>query len=108
MDRANIALLDPRDEAARRERVDQDLLAARFCPSRMAPWRGCKAVVTWAPDGCSYASEHADEQIARWAGFRALAEENEDQDGKREPVWMGTKLTARGTYVAQFEVARVE
>lgn len=107
MDRAT-ALLDSRDEAERRVAENEQIIAARFCPTTTVFWRGARAAVTWAPDGSSYLAEHGDESIARLAGFRALADEGEDQDGKREPIWMGTGLTGRGTYAAQFEVAVVE
>jgi len=102
------AFLSTRDEADRLLRADQEFLANRFCPTRPAFWRSCKASVTWAPDGCSYMSEHGNEDIARWAGYRALEQDDEDQDGKREPIWMGTVQTERGTYVAQFEVMAAE
>lgn len=108
MDRAKIPLLETRDEADRLRRADQETRAARFCPTTTVCLYGRRAAITWASDGCSYVSEAGDEQIARWAGYRALEEEGEDQDGKREPLWMGTERTERGTYVAQFEVSVVE
>lgn len=104
MDRA-AALLDFRDEADRRERVDQELLANRFCPRETAIAYGTSSAVTWAPDGRSFVCESRCEQTARWAGYRLLTEiRNEHDDTKLDLIWWGTRRTEGGTYAAQFEV----
>lgn len=105
MDRGNTALLDSRDEAERQLLADQLLIANRFCSCNSTNWRQHRASVTWAPDRKYYTVEAGNEQIARWAGFEVLDdEETWDEENGREPVWHGTKRTERGTYAAQFEV----
>lgn len=109
MDRAATALLDSRDEAARRERADQELLANRFCPRDTAVSYGTSSAVTWAPDGRSFVCESRCEQTARWAGYRLLTEiRNEHDDEKLDLIWWGTRPTEAGTYAAQFTVESEE
>lgn len=109
MDRAATALLDSRDEAERRQRADQELLANRQCRQERAIVYGAHATITWAPDGKSLVSESRDESIARWAGFNLLDEIHaEREDESLELIWWGTRPTEAGTFVAQFEVMEGE
>lgn len=106
MDRAATALLDPCDEAARRLAADQLLVANRFCRADVTTWRTYRVAVTWGPDRQSFTVEHGNEQIARWAGFEVLDDQEVwDEDTGLGPIWMGTVRTARGSFAAQFELA---
>ncbi len=112
MDRGNTAMLDSRDEVARLERDNQEILAAGLCPQHPAYWRGRRGLTTWGPDGLTYAVEHGDESVARWMGYEVGEEENVTREDSNEPhlyvYWHGTARTARNTYAAQFTLEAFE
>lgn len=95
-----------RDKAECIERAGQMIVANRFCRSECTNWRTHRALVTWGPDRKSFTVEHGSDQIARWAGYEVLDdEETWDEENGHAPIFMGTRQTERGTFVAQFEVA---
>lgn len=102
MDRAADALLDSRDESARRLRADQELLANRFCKTTRESSYGFTASITWSPDELSFTSTCRDERAARWSGYRTLAEIRSDLNRDDvDLVFWGTTRTEDG-YAAQF------
>ena len=66
--------------------------------SRSESLFGVRAVVTWNAEETAYVVKSADEQVARWIGYRAAADE------EIEVIWHGTRQTPAGTWVAQFTV----
>ena len=71
---------------------------ADYVSTRGTYMRGQRGVATWNKEGTAYAVEAGNEPFARWMGFGAGQEEG------LEVTWLGTRQTARGTWVAQFTV----